>query len=219
MTRRWTFALGAVAIVTTAVLARVLLRDRFEPGAILPLVRASKDAVWAVPAFVLTYCLATAVLMPAIAMHIAAGAVWGFGHGWVLGIIGANIASNAQFLVGRWVGPERVRAWLLKRGMSRLVDELEQRGAFTMIVVRQLPLPFVVVNATAGASPMRWPQFAIGNAIGLLPNATLYTYFASVLAEGVEGARTEVLLRALAAGAVAITFGLVSRRLMASRAS
>ncbi len=219
MTRRWTFAIGAVAIVTTAVIARVMLRERFEPEAILQLMRASKDAPWAVPAFVAVYCVATALLMPAIAMHIAAGAVWGFGPGWVLGLIGANIASNLHFLVGRWVGrwvgPERVRAWLLKRGLVKLVDELEQRGAFAMIVIRQLPLPFVAVNVTAGTSPMKWAQFAVGNAIGLLPNATIYTYFAAVLAEGVEGAKTEVLLRALAAGAVAITFGLVSRRLMA----
>jgi len=217
MNRRWTFAIGGVAIVTTAVVARHLLGERFEPGAILTLLRGARDSAWAVPAYLAIYFASTAMLMPAIAMHVAAGAVWGFGQGWLLAFLGANLASNAQFAIGRWVGPQRVKAWLLQRGLTGLVEELEQRGALTIMIVRQLPLPFVGVNVGAGASPVTWPQFVVGNAVGLLPSITIYTYFAATLADGVEGARTEALIRAVIAAVAAVGIGLFSRWLSRRR--
>ncbi len=217
MTRRGRLAAVAGLVVITAVVARIAFKETFEPEAVLLLLRASRERWWSVPTYVGVYFASTALLMPAIAMHIVAGAVWGFEQGWFVAFLGANAASNAQFFIGRWVGPARVKAWLLARGLSRLVDELERRGAVTMIVIRQLPLPYAAVNMTVGASPMTWPQFVVGNAIGLLPSVTIYTYFSAALAEGVEGARTEALLKAIIAAVAAVVIGLGSRWLMARR--
>ncbi len=217
MTRRRSLLIFALVIVVTLVLARLFFREQLEPQAILETLRATKGHWWVVPAYMVLYFASTALLMPASLMAVVAGAVWGFETGWVIAIAASNLASNAQFSIGRWFGAARVKPWLERRGLEKLVSELEQRGAFTMLVVRQLPLPFVAVNVAAGASPMTWVQFAIGNAIGLLPNVTIYTYFAAALADGVEGARGEALLRAVAAGATLTVTGLVSRWLMRRR--
>ena len=65
---------------------------------------------------------------------------------------------------------------------------------------------------------MSWPQFVVGNAVGLLPSVTIYTSFAAALTEGVEGARAEAVLRAVIAAAAAIAVGLLSRWLARRRA-
>ena len=40
-------------------------------------------------------------------------------------------------------------------------------------------------------------HFALGTSIGALPPALVYTYFATALIDGVEGARTEAMGKAL----------------------
>ncbi len=217
MNRRWTFALALSALAALAA-ARWAVGSRLEPAVVLAFLRNAKDEPWAIFSYGFIYFASTAMLLPAIAMHVAAGVVWGFSSGWVIACVAANAASNAQFAVGRWLGPERVKAWLLRRGWGRLVDELEQRGAVTMMIVRQLPLPFVAVNVTAGASPMAWSQFVVGNAVGLLPSVTTYTYFAAAIADGVEGAREQAFGRAVAAAVAAIVVGVVSRWALSRRA-
>ena len=81
----------------------------------------------------------------------------------------------------------------------------------TAVMLRQVPLPFLLVNLAGGASPMRWRDWALGNALGLIPNCLIYTQLAAALADGVEGAREAAMYRVLAAAAGAIALGLVSR--------
>lgn len=219
MTRGRSVLIFALVIGVTVVAARLVFREQLSPRTILDVLRATKGQWWVVLAYLAIYFASTALLMPASAMVVVAGAVWGFESGWVLAIGTTNLVSNAQFFIGRWFGAARVKPWLERRGLGKLVSELEQRGAFTMLVVRQLPLPFVAVNVAAGASPMTWPQFFVGNAIGLMPNVTIYTYFAAALADGVEGARTAALIRAITAGAALAATGLLSRWLMRRRAT
>ena len=55
------------------------------------------------------------------------------------------------------------------------------------------------MSPTRVASPYR------SAAIGALPPALVYTWFAIALIDGVEGARTEALLKALAGAAIVFT--------------
>lgn len=169
---------------------------------------------WAIPAYVLAFLVGSGLLAPAIAFFAAAGAAWGFGEGLAVGLFAVNLAANFQFGVGRWLGGDTVRRVLERRGWSWLLAELSGRGALSVVIVRQLPLPFLGVNVAAGASPVRWPAFLVGNALGVLPNALVYTYFASVLVDGAKGGREVVLRAALAAGA-ALLLALATRAVSA----
>ena len=120
-----------------------------------------------------------------------------------------NIVSNIHFWAGRWIGRARVVAWLTRRGWSGAL--LRGTGIGTMIAVRQLPLPFLAVNVAAGVSPLKGWHFVVGSAIGALPPTVVYTYFATALIEGVEGARTEALLKALAGGVMVVSLGMAPK--------
>jgi uncharacterized membrane protein YdjX (TVP38/TMEM64 family) len=113
--------------------------------------------------------------------------------------------------VGRWLGGERVRHFLERRKMHGTLEELQHGGVLAAMIVRQFPLPFVGVNVAAGASPIKFSRWAFGNAVGLLPGATVYSYSAAGVLSGVGAAKTDAVIRTLCAAAAIIALGLFSR--------
>ena len=175
---------------------------QFEPKLLVERLRELGTHPGAMGAFVVLYLVGTTALVPAVGFAIVAAVVWGYGPGVALSLLALNLVSNLQFWAGRWVGQARVERWLVRRGWSGAL--LRESGVTTMIAVRQLPLPFVAVNVAAGVSPLKWWHFAVGSAIGGVPPTVVYTWFATALIEGVEGARSEALGKALLGGAAVL---------------
>ncbi len=209
----WVLVAGVIA---AAVAARLWLGDSLDFSHALVTLRAMGDSGWAPFAYVIAYATGTMIFVPAIGFHALAGVTWGMGKGLALAWLGLNVGSNVQFALGRWAGQKTVSSFLSDKGYGSLLRKLEGEGAWTMVWVRQIPLPFFVVNLAAGASAMKWHHFAIGSGIGGLPSVLVSTYFAAQLINGVEGANLEVLLTTLGLGAVMLLLlGLV--RLWARR--
>ncbi|MFZ5440147.1 MAG: TVP38/TMEM64 family protein [Myxococcota bacterium] len=187
------------------------MTDRFSVSGLLATMREAGSAAVAIPLFVLLFGLATTFFVPAVALMVTAGVTWGFWPGWVVVWAAANVWANVHFWVGRWLAADDLRPWLERKGAGWLVRELEQGGALTTIMVRQLPLPYPIVNLSAGASPMHWRQWVVGNALGLVPNCLIYTQLAAALADGVEGAREQAAMRVVTAAAGVISLSLLSR--------
>jgi uncharacterized membrane protein YdjX (TVP38/TMEM64 family) len=73
----------------------------------------------------------------------------------------------------------------------------------TIILVRIIPLaPFTVINMVAGASRIRFRDFMIGSAIGLLPGITGMSIFTDRLAAAIE--KPTVLAFAVLAAVVSL---------------
>ena len=155
------------------------------------------------------FLLGTSAMLPAVAFAIVAAVVWGYWPGVVLSMLAANVVANLHFWVGRWVGRRRVEPWLARRGWGGAM--LRESGVTTVIALRSMPLPFLAVNVAAGVSPVKGWQFAIGSALGSIPPMTVYPYFAAALIEGVDGARTEALLKALAGGALIVSLAVAPK--------
>ncbi len=224
MSRRWhTIALLAVAALIALVSARWALGDRFSMPALIALLHDLGGSVWAVPVFLALYLVASSLMLPSIALFAVAGATWGFAPAVLISWVAANLGANLQFAVARRLGQARVSAWLANRGLGRLTRELETAGTLTVIMIRQVPIPFGAVNLACGASPLRWRDFVVGNAIGVLSNCVVYTWFAASIANGAAGAEREALVTALGIGAVIIVLMLVLRvlgaRYLARRAA
>lgn len=198
-------------IVTGAAIGRLALGAQFEAAELISTLRALGTSAAALPLFVGLFGLATSFLTPAVAFMITAGVTWGFWPGWLVVWGAANLWAHVHFFVGRWVAGDALGRWLERRGASWLARELDQGGALTTIMVRQLPLPFSLVNMAAGASPLPWHKWLVGNALGLLPNCLIYTQLAAALAEGAAGARETVAVRVVLAGAGIVSLSLVSR--------
>lgn len=211
MSRRLKVVLLIGFIIAGAAVGRTFFSDRFSVATLLSTLREAGSANLAVPLFLLLFGVATTFFLPAVVLMITAGVTWGFWPGWVVVWAAANVWANVHFWVGRWLAADELRPWLERKGAGWIVRELEQGGALTTIMVRQLPLPYPLVNLSAGASPMHWRQWVVGNAIGLIPNCLIYTQLAAGLADGVEGAREQAAFRVISAGVAVIGFSLFSR--------
>ena len=211
MTPRLKLVIVLLALVTAAVVGRGWLGDRFEPATIVGWLRDAGASTFAAPLFLALFGVVTTLFGPAVVMMIAAGVTWGLWPGALFVWVGANVWANLHFAIGRWIAGDSLRTWLEKRGAKWLTRELDQGGAFATIMVRQLPLPFVLDNLAGGASPMPWWRWALGNAIGLAPNCLIYTQLAAALADGVEGAKHQAVVRVLLTASLVIGMALVTR--------
>lgn len=203
---RWVLVALALAAL---LIARWRTGETLDPRVAIQWLADLKHEAWVIPAFIGVYGVGTTAFIPASVFAIVAGTALGFGPGLLLSQLALSLVANAHFGVGRWLGQARLRPWLERRGWHRVVRELDQHGIGSVIAVRQLPLPFVAVNVGAGASPVRWRDFAIGTALGGLAPSIVYTWSASALSSGAEGAwRTAGLRAALGGGAMlALSFG------------
>lgn len=211
MSARSKVLLLIAVIIVSAVIGRTSLGERFEAATLISTLRTLGNSGVAIPLYFLIFGLATAVLGPAVGMVVVAGVTWGLWPGWVIAWGAMNVWANVHFAIGRWVAGDALKAWLERRGVKWLQRELEQGGLMTTIMVRQLPFPFLLVNLSGGASPTSWRDWALGNALGLIPNSIIYAQLAAALADGVEGARETALMRVLIAGAGIFALGLFTR--------
>lgn len=191
--------LGVLVALGALVAARLLWGDAFEPKALIAELRRLGAVGGAVPLFFVLYAVGTTVLIPAVAFAIVAAVVWGYGPGAVIAMSALNVVGLGHFFLGRWLGREKVNAWLERRGWTGVA--VRESGVGTVIAVRQLPLPFLAVNMALGASPLKWWHFVIGSAIGAVPPGLIYPYFATALIDGVEGAKQEAMVKALTGAA------------------
>lgn len=211
MSGRWKIAVLLMVLVGGALLGRTILGERFEAGSLVDSLRAFGAGGAAIPLFFLLFGVSTTLLTPAVAMMAAAGVTWGFFPGWVIVWGAANVWAHVQFAVGRWLGAHQLERWLANKGGGFVTRELKNGGVIATILVRQVPLPFIGVNMTAGATALSWRHWVVGNALGLVPNCIIYTQLAAAIADGVQGAKEQAAIRALLSGAGIFIVGLFFR--------
>jgi uncharacterized membrane protein YdjX (TVP38/TMEM64 family) len=225
---RLALALGGVALLAVAV--RLRFGHLLEPGAAAATLEQVRASPFAVPGFLAAYGVLVTLFAPAAALHLAAGAVWGFGWGLVLNLVAFNATASLQLLAvralatrggpvregGPVAGEGRLGGLLGVLGAGR-VAAIERRlardGVHAAMLVRLLPLPSMAVSVAAALSPLRWRDFAIGTFVGTLPLTTVHTAMAAALVRGAEGARAEALGWLLLGGAMVLVLVVVSRRL------
>lgn len=201
--------IGGIAVITAVL--RSAFGASLEPAALIATMRSLASSPAAVPAFFLLFGVGTVVFVPAVAFMVTAGVTWGFWPGSLLVWLAANLWANVQFFLGRWVAGDALLRWLDQRGAGWLTRELQTGGVLSTVMIRQLPLPYLAVNLSAGASPLPWRKWFLGNAIGLVPNALIYTQVASALADGVSGAKEAVATRTLLSAAGVFLLSFLSR--------
>ena len=100
----------------------------------------------------------------------------------ILALTGNIEDSAGRDLVRRYAG-ERLN------GVSK---KLSKRGILTIITLRIVPVaPFVVINLVAGASHIRFRNFALGTLVGLLPGLIAIALFADGLVQSVRDPNIE----------------------------
>ena len=196
-------ALGVVALACMAAAWRYTpLRDYVELDRLVALGAALSEQPWAPAAVLAAFVGGGLVAFPLLLLIAVTATVFGPLLGAFYSLVGALLSAVVTFAIGRRLGRETVRRIAGGR-VNDLSRRLAQRGLVAIAFVRMLPVaPFSVVNVVAGASHIRWADFVLGTAIGLLPGIGAMSVFVdrAVAAIRQPGPGTFMLL----AGAVVI---------------
>ena len=209
-------ALVLILGVAAVIIRTTLLGDYFSREGLSEGIGLLRGATWAPVLFVLVYTTATALALPGSLLTIAGGAVFGFWWGSVLNTIAANLGANAAFLLARGLGREGIEK-VAGRRLQGLDRSTEQHGFFGLLVLRLIPLvPFNALNFGSGLTALKWRDYGIATAIGILPGTLVYTFFADALVQGwTEASATARTRLWIAAGLflALILIPLIARRL------
>ncbi|HEU4853953.1 MAG TPA: VTT domain-containing protein [Nitrosospira sp.] len=122
------------------------------------------------------------VAFPLTVLIIVCVLIFGPWQGFLYSMLGALLSAMLTFGLGHLLGRNTVRRFAGKK-LRELNKRLARRGLMTIIIVRIIPFaPFSVINMIAGASHIRFRDFVIGSAIGMLPGMVGISLFTDRLA-------------------------------------
>lgn len=173
----------AIALALLAVAWRwTPLRDWVNLASLIAVARRIEDLPGTPIAVMAVYAIA-GLVVPITLLIAATGIVFGPLWGAVYAIAGSLLSATVSYLLGEWLGRDTVRR-LLGTRINKLSQRIARRGLVTVVIVRLLPVaPFTVINVVAGASHLRYRDFAWGTLLGMSPGIVLTVMFVHNLAE------------------------------------
>lgn len=169
--RRWRLVALAVVIVATLVVARA---TGVHEALTLDGIRAKVTAAgaWGALGFLALFVVGELLHVPGLLFIGAALTVWGPVQGGALGAAGALLSLVTSFVVVRAIGGtalEDVRSGFLRR----VLDGLERRPIATVALARAVLVLSPPVTYALALSGIRFRDYFIGSAIGLVLPLTL----------------------------------------------
>jgi len=126
--------------------------------------------VWGVVASSLMMVLCALTILPAEAIAIANGMVYGPVWGSILNWVSALMGANLAFGLARWKGQAIVGTIVGEKGLAALDSFSCERGISILLVARLIPLvPFFALNYAGGLCGMKWSHFNLATAVGITP--------------------------------------------------
>jgi len=194
------------------------LSEWLDPGALARYADLLRSSTLA-PLWVLgVYVVASLVAFPITVLIVGTAAFFGPLAAFAYALAGVVGGGAVGFVVGHWLGRDAVRRIAGAR-INRLSRRLARRGILTIVAVRIVPVaPFTVVNLVAGASHIRFRDFAVGTLLGMCPGILAITVFSDrVVAAVRDPAPESIALLGLVAGAISVG-ALLLRRWLKRRA-
>ncbi len=134
--------------------------------------------------FVLGYAVAVVAFVPASALTLAAGAVFGLAWGTAYVFVAALVGSSAAFLVSRYVARRAVERRVTADPRFSAIDRaVGEAGRKIVFLLRLTPvIPFNLLNYALGLTQVRLVDTLIAS-VGMLPGTLLYVYLGKVAGE------------------------------------
>ena len=178
---RWLLGL----ILLAAVVAAILMRDRFDAAALENWVNSAGTAGPLV--FMGIYALVTVLFLPGSVITLVGGALFGPVWGTLWNLTGATIGASLAFLISRYLGAD----WVARRAgprLKRLDDGVSAEGWRFVAFVRLVPLfPFNLLNYALGLTRIPFLAYVLSTWIFMLPGATAYTWLGYAGREALAG--------------------------------
>ena len=166
----------------------------------------SLRGTWTAPLVVtVIYIVAGLMIFPVTLLIVATGVAFGATYGFAYALLGAELSALVTYAIGQYLGHDAVRS-LSNRWVSRVSRRLAQQGLLAIITLRVVPVaPFSVINLVAGASHIRFRDFALGTLLGMAPGILALTVFSDQVVAAIAAPETvrlaSLLLLAIVIGA------------------
>jgi uncharacterized membrane protein YdjX (TVP38/TMEM64 family) len=139
-----------------------------NPEAVAAALAVISDSPWRFAIVLGCFLGAGLVVFPMLLLIIACAAVFGPVLGFVYSSAGLLASATLNYTIGTWLGRE-----VLLNALGRRFDSTRatfiRRGLITTAIVRAIPMsPFALLSVVAGASDIRFLDYLIGTAIGIM---------------------------------------------------
>ena len=125
-------------------------------------------------AFIGLYALANLICFPGTILTIVGALAFGPWTGALFIYLGANLGASGSFFMGRWMARDTVEGFLPAK-VRNLSARLESTGFMTVLILRLIPItPYNALNYACGLSRMRFRDYLLGGAIGMVPVVILW---------------------------------------------
>jgi uncharacterized membrane protein YdjX (TVP38/TMEM64 family) len=120
---------------------------------------------------------ALAAPVPSFLITFANGLAFGVFWGWMLSLFGHVLAAAVCFWISRTLGRAPVEALVGKTGLQAADRWFARWGMYAVFAGRLIPgVAFDVISYAAGLTRMRFRNFLVATALGILPQTFLYSY-------------------------------------------
>lgn len=208
----------AIALALLAVAWRwTPLREFINLASLTAFARDLEAMPFTPVAVVTSYVVAGLMMVPVMLLIAVTGVVFGPAYGSAYAIAGSLLSASAAYGIGYWLGRDTVQKMLGPR-INNLSRRIARRGILAVVVVRILPVaPFTVVNIVAGASHIRFRDYLVGTALGMLPGILMTVTFVHHLAEAVRNPSMGTLAVLAAVAATLIGTAMLLQRILRRR--
>lgn len=157
--------------------------------------------------YILVYAVCCVFLVPASALTIGAGAIFGFAAGSIVVLIGATLGAAAAFALGRSVLRTRVEAMLQASPKMAAVDAaVAHEGVKVMLLMRLSGFPpFTWINYALGLTGVSFQAYLWTTIAGIIPGALAFTWAGAAGAAALTSSGHRVALLVTAAGAILVS--------------
>ncbi|HET8798844.1 MAG TPA: TVP38/TMEM64 family protein [Thermoanaerobaculia bacterium] len=157
--------------------------------------------------YALVYIVCCVLVIPALALTLGAGAIFGFAGGAIVNVIAATIGATLAFLLARTVLRHRVEKMTENNVKFRALDRaITAEGTKIMWLVRISGFPpFTWVNYAFGLTGIPLGTYVITTFFGIIPGTLAFTYAGAAGARALTGEGNRVVLIVTAVGAVLVS--------------
>ena len=118
-----------------------------------------------------------------------------------------DIAGLEQALLTEFNSSQPLRRWLGTK-LDALEKRIATRGVIAIAIIRKVPVaPFTFVNMAIGALGIRYRDFILGTALGMLPGIAVFAFVSDRVIDAWREPTAYNI--ALIAGAIALWLGIV----------
>ena len=141
-----------------------------------------QDHFWLVLlAFIAIYILATTFMVPASALTIGGGFLFGLAVGAPATIVGATIGACVLFLAAKTSIGETLKS-IAGPFLGKMEAGFNENALSYLFTLRLIPIfPFAVVNIAPAILGAKFRDFFISTALGIIPGTIAYTWIGAGL--------------------------------------